>query len=224
MSSGGSKPSQSLGHDLLARYLTAYANARQLSDLERPWGFCNDGLDRLWLRLMDALQRDPKRLNEMISDELNDQDREHIARTLIPLTFALPLRAYPAELRAVRTGPRLLLTLRHFAASHPAPKAEHTEMNALKLIKEPKPHAKLPEKDKKHEDEPIGYLPAALTASCTSFLRRRLRFTDDDRKREATISSWGRRRRVRVSLLARGRGIVVRFMERLPSPADDPNA
>ncbi|MCZ7645752.1 MAG: hypothetical protein M5U26_10780 [Planctomycetota bacterium] len=221
MSSGGPRHSLPLGHDLLARYLNAYANARQLSDLERPWGFCNDGLDRLWMRLMDALQRDPKRLNEIISDDLSAKDRDHIASTLIPLTFALPLRAYPAELRAVRNGARLVFTLRHFASSNPASKAEHTEVQALRLLKA-QPPLEAVSKDKRHDDEPIGFLPAALTQSFTQFLRERLRFEPEERKKDTTISSWGRRRRVRVSLLTRDRGIVVRFLERLPSPADAP--
>ncbi|HYF48393.1 MAG TPA: hypothetical protein VEJ63_03255, partial [Planctomycetota bacterium] len=36
-----------------------------------------------------------------------------------------------------------------------------------------------------------------------------------------TISSGGRRRRVRVTVLSKGRGVVVRFLERLPSPIDE---
>jgi hypothetical protein len=45
---------------------------------------------------------------------------------------------------------------------------------------------------------------------------------DPERRRaQAVISSWGRRRRVSVTLFANAREAVIRFLERLPSPAEE---
>src|SRR5436190_5657213 len=89
-----------LGPDLLARYLNVYMQARQMSDMERPWGLGDDGLDELWTRLTAALNGDARRLNDIIAAELSSEERARIIETLAPLIFALPLRTYPAELRA----------------------------------------------------------------------------------------------------------------------------
>ena len=102
-----------LGPDLLARYLSEYAQSRQMSDMERPWGFGDDGLDVVWTRLTAAINTDPKRLNDIVASQLSDAERAHVIETLAPLIFALPLRTYPAELHALKDSERLLFTLSH---------------------------------------------------------------------------------------------------------------
>lgn len=234
MSTRGHAPSPAPGHDILARYLHAYVNARQLSDLERPWGLGNDGLDALWSRLTDALARNPKELNRLIASELTEEDRLHIARTITPLVFALPLRAYPSEVRAIRSGQHLILSLRHLPAALPASKPEKPTTEGWTLAKHvPEPahakgeksekaeHGKEKAKDAPKGEEPMGHLPAALTATFVAHLRNVLGFEEGQMRRDVTVSSGGRRRRVRVTMLARDRGIVVRFLERLASPADE---
>jgi hypothetical protein len=217
MSTRGPAPSPSPGHDILARYLHAYANARQLSDIERPWGLGDDALDAVWTRLMEALARDPERLDRLIAEELTEKDRAHIAETLTPLLFAMPLRAYPSELRAERVEARLVLTMRHFVSAESLPKPEKAQPNALTLAKT---HAPKGKGAKGQTDEPIGYLPASLTHSFEKYLRRVLSFEKDQQRREVTVSSGGRRRRVRVTILTAGKGILIRFLARLPSPAE----
>jgi len=180
------RPSSAPGPDLLARYLNAYLQARQMSDMERPWGLGDDSLDTLWSRLTEAIT-DPPKLNKIVSDELTDADRWRIVETLAPLIFALPLRSYPAELRATKSGPRLMLNLRHTESTNP----EH-----------------------------VGYLPAALTTTFAAYLRRVMRWPEERHRYDVTISSGGRRRRVRVTMLAHERGVIIRFLERLPSPAE----
>ncbi|HYF51030.1 MAG TPA: hypothetical protein VEJ63_16575, partial [Planctomycetota bacterium] len=106
------------GPDLLARYLNAYLQARQLSDAERPWGLGDDALDALWARLSEAMS-DPQKLDKIVAEQLSNGERQRIVETLAPLIFALPLRSYPAELRAIREGARLVLSLRHLPA-HPS--------------------------------------------------------------------------------------------------------
>lgn len=233
MSTRGPAPTPAPGHDILARYLHAYVNARQLSDLERPWGLGNDGLDALWSRLTEALSRNPKELNRLIASELTEEDRLHIAMTITPLVFALPLRAYPSEVRAIRSGQHLILSLRHLPAALPTSRPEKATAEGWTLAKHvPEParargekgeHGK--EKDKAKEtpkgEEPMGHLPAALTPTFVAHLRNVLGFEDGQMRRDVTVSSGGRRRRVRVTMLARDRGIVVRFLERLASPADE---
>src|ERR1700742_4986818 len=111
MSARSPSPGPAPGPDLLARYLNAYLAARQMSDIERPWGLGDDSFDSLWVRLTEALQSDPKKLNEIIASQMSEDDRLHIIETLAPLVFAIPLRTYPAELRATRSGTRLTLSL-----------------------------------------------------------------------------------------------------------------
>lgn len=233
MSTRGHAPSPAPGHDILARYLHAYVNARQLSDLERPWGLGNDGLDALWSRLTDALARNPKELNRLIASELTEEDRLHIAKTITPLIFALPLRAYPSEVRAIRSGQHLILSLRHLPAALPASKPEKPTGETWGLAKHVPESARAKgehgkegkEKDKAKDapkgEEPMGHLPAALTPTFVAHLRNVLGFEDGQTRRDVTVSSGGRRRRVRVTMLVRDRGIVVRFLERLASPADE---
>ena len=110
--STGRTPSPAPGPDLLVRYLHAYLQAQQLNDVERPWAVGDETLEQLWARLIEVLLSDPQRLNRIVSDELTECERVRIAETLVPLIFALPLRYYPAELRAVVVGPRLVLSLR----------------------------------------------------------------------------------------------------------------
>ena len=184
-------PPPTPGPDLLARYLNAYLQACQLSDVERPWGLGDDGLDNLWGRLTEVLASDPKRLNRIISEELAETERVRIIETLAPLIFALPLRSYPAELRAAKSGSRLVLSLHH-----------------------------IPHKEKE-SSESVGYLPAALTEAFISYLHRVLHWPEEKQRCLVTISSGGRRRRVRITELARKRGITVRFLERIKSPADE---
>jgi hypothetical protein len=178
-------PPADLGPDLLARYLNVYQQSRQLSDMERPWGLGDDGLDALWMRLTGALDADASRLNEIIATEFSPSERARVIETLAPLLFALPLRSYPAELQAVEAGERLLLILHHAG-----------------------------------ESQAVGYLPAALAPVFAEFLRRVLRFSEKQRRAEAVISSGGRRRRVCVTLQADNRA-AIRFLERLPSPAEE---
>lgn len=189
-----------------------------MSDIERPWGLGDDALDGVWSRLMDALASDPERLDRLIAEELTEKDRAQIAETLTPLLFAMPLRAYPSELRALRAGTRLVISMRHFVSAESLPKPEKAASSALSIAK---PHpVKGKGKDKNHGDEPIGYLPASLTPAFEKYLRRTLSFEDAQTRREVTVSSGGRRRRVRVSLLAHGRGVLIRFLARLASPAE----
>jgi hypothetical protein len=60
-----------------------------------------------------------------------------------------------------------------------------------------------------------------LTGAFAKYLRRVLHWSDEQHFCNVTISSGGRRRRVRVTLLAHGRGISIRFLERVKSPADE---
>lgn len=216
MSTRGPAPSPSSGHDILARYLHAYANARQMSDIERPWGFGDDGLDAVWTRLMDGFASEPSKLDRLIAEGLTEKDRAHVAETLTPLLFAMPLRAYPTELRAERDGSRLQLTMRHFGGAESPAKPEKGSPGSLALAK---PAGK-GKSVKAAGDEAIGYLPAALIPSFVKYLRRVLSIEARKHRRDVTISSGGRRRRVRVTLLAHGRGIIIRFLARLPSPVD----
>ncbi len=191
-----------------------------MSDVERPWGLGDDGLDALWTRLTQALNGgDPERLNQIVATQVSDTERARIVETIVPLIFALPLRDYPAELRATCSGPRLMLTLKH-----PAPPGTRPE------CAEDSPESDaVPEKEKtskrkarpKDIEDIVGYLPAALTPAFADYLKRVLRWNDDKHFCVVTISSGGRRRRVRVTLLARGRGIKIRFLERVHSPHDE---
>ena len=216
-------PTPAPGPDLLARYLNAYLQARQMSDVERPWGLGDDGLDALWTRLTQALNGgDPERLNQIVATQLNDDERTRIVETIVPLIFALPLRDYPAELHAMSRGPRLMLTLKHPAPpALPGSRPEEADDSSLE-----KPDAEK-EKSTKKKSRPkdiediVGYLPAALTSAFAIYLKRVLRWTDDKHFCVVTISSGGRRRRVRVTLLARGRGVKIRFLERVHSPHDE---
>lgn len=219
MSTGSPASSPTPGHDILARYLHAYANARQMSDIERPWGLGDDTLDAMWMRLTEALAGDPRRLDRMVAEELTESDRKRIAATLSPLIFALPLRAYPSELRAVRSGPRLVLSLCHSLAPE---SREPKEKPGLALVLASKNSC--PEGGKRGKppgDEAIGFLPAALTPSFCAYLRKTLKFARGKARREVTVSSGGRRRRVRVTLLPQARGLVIRFLERMPSPVEE---
>ncbi|HEY3324680.1 MAG TPA: hypothetical protein VGP72_29785 [Planctomycetota bacterium] len=199
------------GPDLLVRYLNAYLHARPLSDLERPWGL-GDGLDSVCGRLSEAANGAGERLNRVVS-ELSETERSRIAEALAPLIFALPLRTYPAELRAERAGERLVLSLRHLEPHNPAPKAEHCGVLCE--------HANGKKVKERNTPEYVGHLPVGLTVAFAAYLRRVLNWPEEQRNRVVTVSSGGRRRRVRVTILARNRGIVVRFLERLPSPADE---
>jgi hypothetical protein len=218
------------GPDLLARYLNAYLHARQSSEVERPWGLGAEGLDALWVRLTEALATEPAHLNAIIARELSDPDRAHIVETLAPLIFALPLRSYPAELRGTRRGPRLVLSLRHLGSELVAKSKEPVEVRAVadgrgSAAEVPAAQVKSAGRKRPRERESadhIGHLPAALTPALSKYVRRVLRFAPDQQRVEAAVSSGGRRRRVAVRVLARDRGIVVRFIERLPSPMDEP--
>jgi hypothetical protein len=179
-----------MGHDILARYLIQYSQARQLTDLERPWGLGDDGLDGLWMRLNHALTKAPQTLDRLVN-ELGENERRQIVRTITPLIFALPIRDYPAELRATKSGARMLLVLRHYTQS------------------------------KKHDDEPVGFLPAALMNAFLFLLKDTLHIPADAVRRELTVSTGGRRRRVRVTFLTRQSGVLIRFLRRIPSPAED---
>ena len=181
-----------MGHDILARYLVQYAQARQLTDLERPWGLGDDGLDGLWMRLNHALSKDAQTLDKLVEDGLGESERRQIVKALTPLIFALPIRDYPAELRATKSGARLLLVLRHYT-----------------------------ENSKKHDDEPVGFLPAALMPAFLFLLKDMLHIPADAVRREVTVSTGGRRRRVRVTFLTQKKGVLIRFLRRVPSPAED---
>jgi hypothetical protein len=218
-------PAPAPGPDLLARYLNAYLQARQMSDVERPWGLGDDGLDALWSRLTGALSGgDAVRLNTIVATELNDVERSRIIESIVPLIFALPLRDYPAELRAMSSGPRLVLTLHH--PGHHSAKGDCPEniddapaLQAEKLAQEKEKKKKIRPKD---IVEIVGYLPSALTPAFAQYLKRVLRWNDDEKHVcVKTISSGGRRRRVRVTLLARSRGVKIRFLERVHSPMDE---
>ena len=181
-------PTPAPGPDLLARYLNAYLQARQMRDLERPWGLGDDGLDELWSRLMEAVSGgDSERLNHIIASELSDADRAHIVQTIVPLVFALPLRAYPAELRATPTGPKLVLSLSHAATpgrgDPPRSGADESPEHVCAPPSGPSGE-KTSEKSKKKPRQKdcidtVGYLPAALTIAFARYLRRVLRWTDD---------------------------------------------
>ena len=113
-------PPPDLGPDLLTRYLGVYMQSRQMSDMERPWGLGDDALDALWTRLTTALNSaDGKRLNAIVEFELTNDERERIIESLAPMIFALPLRTYPAELRAFTEGERLILVLSHMDELQP---------------------------------------------------------------------------------------------------------
>jgi hypothetical protein len=197
-----------------------------MRDTERPWGLGDDELDGLWSRLTQALSGgDSERLNRIVASELTDDDRAHIVETIVPLVFALPLRAYPAELRATPIGPRLVLSITH-AASHGTSTRgdpQHPDSQFEDDDKDPPITEKSHKKKTRPKDsiETIGYLPSALTSSVAGYLRRVLGWSQDQHCCVATISSGGRRRRVRVTELARGRGIKIRFMERIKSPLDE---
>lgn len=218
MSTGNSQPSPATGPDILARYLHAYVSARRLNDLERPWGLGDSGLDALWRRLIDALAVEPHDLSRTIAEELSDEDRAHIVETICPLIFALPMRTYPAEVHALRKGPRLDLSVQNFASldtdavnSAPVEAPEVVGKKGSKGKHEPEPH-------------PLGYLPAVLMAPLLKHLRRVLKIKDREREKEVTISSGGRRRRVHVTILPRNRGILIRFIRPLPSPSRELNS
>lgn len=200
-------PGPAPGPDLLARYLNAYVAARQMSDIERPWGLGDDSLDSLWIRLTEALQSDPKKLNEIIATQMTEEDRLHIIETLAPLVFAIPLRTYPAELRATRSSTRLALSLRHL--DHATKTKGDSEAPAI------------PANQKDDEIEYVGFLPAALAGALNTYLRRLLHWSEEKSRSNVTISSGGRRRRVRITLLTQERGVVIRFLARLPSPVDE---
>ena len=203
------------GPDLLARYLSACLHARQAREIVRPWGLGEEALDGLWSRLTEVLASDPERLNRIVTEELSAGERERIAGTLAPLIFALPLRSYPAELRAVKQGPRLIFKLRHLAGGCAA--AGLPEKPAAAQGKEA---AEKKGKARQHF-EAVGYLPAALTEAFIAYLRGALKWPAGRMKLTAKVSSGGRRRHVRITLLARNRGVVVRFLERLPSPLEE---
>lgn len=204
------------GPDLLARYLNAYWHARSTSSVERPWGLGEESLDVLWTRLIEALATNPQRLGKVVAEDLNDTERAAIAETLAPLIFALPLRAYPAELRGTTAGGRLTLVLRHLGTRTTPPESAPAQQ-ACPGYFSAAPASKAGEKS---GIEFIGHLPAVLTSALGDYLRRVLRWPHDRKAGVAVISSGGRRRRVRIRLLVRDRGLVIRFLERLPSPAD----
>ncbi|MGD0091647.1 MAG: hypothetical protein ABSE73_17155 [Planctomycetota bacterium] len=193
------------GPDLLARYLSAYLRTRPASSFEFLWGLGTEEQDGLWCRLLAALAAGAGNLNRVVAEELGEAEKAAIAETLTPLIFALPLRSYPAELRCARAGSWLALTLRH-VSPRPAPPA-------------------LPRGKKLEEQnglEQVGCLPACLTPALAGYVRKVLRWPAGQRSNGVVaVSSGGRRRRVRITLLARERGFVVRFLEQLPAPADE---
>ena len=192
------------GPDLLARYLSVYHHARPACSCGDLWGLGGGELDGLWFRLLSALSKGPRNLNRVVAEELDAAERACIAETLTPLIFALPLRSYPAELRSTKAGPWLVLTLRHLTAIPGPPSPFHGgkrgERNGL---------------------EHVGYLPAALAVALAGYVRRVLRWPESRRTGVVAISSGGRRRQVRVTLLARGRGFVIRFLKQLPPTPDE---
>jgi hypothetical protein len=173
--------------------------------MERPWGLGDDSLDSLWVRLSEAMQTDPKKLNDIIATSMTEEDRFHIIETLAPLVFAIPLRTYPAELRASRSGTRLTMSLRHLDSTRKTKGDQEAP---------PAPN------QKEDEIEYVGFLPAALSGTFSTYLRRLLHWSEEKSRSNVTISSGGRRRRVRITLLTQERGVVIRFLERLPSPVD----
>lgn len=188
--SAGKPTHTDLGPDLLARYLRVYMESRQMTDLERPWGLGDDSLNEVWIRLVAAQAGDPERVNHIIEHDLRDTARRRMIETLAPLFFALPIRVFPAELRAVRSGNRLAFVLSHDGAK-----------------------------------QQIGFLPAALEPALKEFLRHTLHFHNGERRHEAVISSGGRRRRVSIWIPGEespgSRGVAIRFLERLHSPAEE---
>lgn len=183
-------PPTDLGPDLLARYLHVYTQSRQMSEFERPWGLGDDALDDVWIRLSSAQATDPERVNHIIEHDLRDTARRRMIETLAPLFFALPIRVFPAELRAIRSGSRLAFVLSHDGAR-----------------------------------QQIGFLPAALESALKAYLRETLHYLNGERRHEAVISSGGRRRRVSVWIPGEeangNRGVTIRFLERLHSPAEE---
>jgi hypothetical protein len=206
------------GPDLLARYLSAYVQAHRSGEVVRPWGLGEEGLEEIWERLAGVLNSNARRLNRVIAEELSEADRARIAESLVPLIFALPLRSYPAELRAMRNGSDLILRLRHLGG-HSVPVKPAGSSGPVDSIPE-----LLGKSGVKGEEVPdtecVGHLPAALTPALAAYLRRVLN-CDEDQRCETVVSSGGRRRRVRVTFLAHGHGIVVRFQARIDSPACD---
>jgi hypothetical protein len=192
----GRNVSTTSGPDLLARYLSACVAARKNSEIVQPWGVCEESADDLWFRLTEALCGDPLRLARLVSEELTAAERERVSEALAPLLFALPLRSYPAELRALVDGPRLVLKLRH----------------------PPGPGGKKEREQGSSED--IGYLPAALGEALSAYLHTALKWAAARSKFIATVSSGGRRRRVCLTQLSSNRGFSIRFLERLPSQID----
>jgi hypothetical protein len=180
--------------------------------LERPWGLDDDGLDELWLRLSEAQAKDPDELEHIVSTELDDEDREHIAGKLLPLIFALPFRDFPAEVRAIRSGQRLELLLRRFPRNGSKKEKEKEKESEATPVAT---------KSKRWQEQPMGFLPAAMTSSFSSYLRKILGFGEDEQRHVALVSSNGRRSRVRVTMLAHHRGVVIRFLEKLPSPVEN---
>jgi hypothetical protein len=212
------QPARPAGHDILARYLDAYAQARQLSDMERPWGLGDDSLDLLWNKLNAALRSDPDELNQIISAELSEHDREHIVQRLAPLIFALPFREYPSEVRAIRNAKTLNFIVRHFPESEPEHKnGAEPEAGLLTYVPVRARKARRAEV----EDLPMGFLPAALTQAFIGHLRQIFRIEAGKCRKDVTVSSGGRRRRIRVILLAHERGVTLRFLKRLSSPAEE---
>jgi hypothetical protein len=194
------------GPDLLARYLNVYLHAKPARSFDNLWGLGGEELDGLWLRLFDALSEGPRNLNRVVAEELGAAEKARIAETLTPLIFALPLRSYPAELRVAKAGPWMILTLRDLSAApsplNPCHCAKGGESISLGR-------------------EHVGYLPAALAPALAGYVRRVLRWPASRRGGTVAISSGFRRRRVRVTLLARERGMVIRFLKQLPPPADE---
>ncbi len=213
MSTRSSTPSPAAGPDILVRYLQAYVSARKLSDLERPWGLGDEGLDALWRRLIDSLASDPNSLGRIIAEELSDEDREHIVATIAPLIFALPIRTYPAEVDALRSGSQLNLFVHSGnAVECPDEDDQENEMQG----KSSKHSGKHPKKTADGQPYPLGHIPAALTGPLVKYLRRVLHLGPKGRSREVSISSGGRRRRIHVEILQRNRGVKIRFLDALP--------
>jgi hypothetical protein len=196
MSRKGSRSSPS-GPNILARYLNAYVHARQMSDLERPWGLGDDGLDHLWMRLQDALQHDPRYLNDLIRKDLSGDEHHRIAETLCPLIFALPLRDFPAVLAARREGAFLCFRLYPGAAS-----CQATESQA----------------DAEHEA--VGFLPEAFMSTFIEYLKVRLKLTKS-LGNERIVSCGGRRRKVAINIDGPRKGFHILFLSKEPSPMEE---
>lgn len=183
---------ESDGPDLLARYLHVYKESRQMTDLERPWGLGDDNLGEIWIRLSTAVSTDPQRLNHILASELSGNERALIVRAIVPLLFALPIRVFPAKLSASIRGARMIFKLWH---------------------------------DGKIMD--IGFLPSALETDLHDFLKEMLTVNRPRQKplKEALISVGGRRKRISVILgnssVSPFNSLLIQFLERLPSPADD---